>query len=64
MQPWQDHSLEEVRGQFEGAGSDRQASPRQNWDDASGYDPEAWLDRAIHATRMGTFPLHGLDPLP
>jgi acetoin utilization protein AcuC len=29
-----------------------------------GYDPEAWLDRAIHATRMAAFPLHGLDPLP
>ncbi|QCX28701.1 acetoin utilization protein AcuC [Nocardioides jishulii] len=29
-----------------------------------GYDPEAWLDRAIHATRMEVFPLHGLDPQP
>lgn len=29
-----------------------------------GYDPDTWLDRAIHATRMETFPLHGLDPLP
>ena len=27
-----------------------------------GYDPDTWLDRAIHATRMETFPLHGLDP--
>jgi acetoin utilization protein AcuC len=31
---------------------------------ADGYDPESWLDRAIHATRMEVFPLHGLDPLP
>ncbi len=31
---------------------------------AAGYDPDAWLDRAIHATRMEIFPLHGLDPLP
>ncbi len=31
---------------------------------AGGYDPESWLDRAIHATRMEIFPLHGLDPLP
>ena len=31
---------------------------------SSGYDPDAWLDRAIHATRMEIFPLHGLDPLP
>ncbi len=29
-----------------------------------GYDPDTWLDRAIHATRMEAFPLHGLDPLP
>jgi acetoin utilization protein AcuC len=27
-----------------------------------GYDPEAWLDRQVHATRMAAFPLHGLDP--
>jgi acetoin utilization protein AcuC len=31
---------------------------------AQGYDPEAWLDRAILATREQTFPLHGLDPMP
>jgi acetoin utilization protein AcuC len=31
---------------------------------SAGYDPDAWLDRAIHATRMEIFPLHGLDPLP
>ena len=31
---------------------------------STGYDPDTWLDRAIHATRMEIFPLHGLDPLP
>ncbi len=31
---------------------------------ADGYDPDTWLDRAVHATRMATFPLHGLDPQP
>lgn len=31
---------------------------------SAGYDPETWLDRAIHATRSEVFPLHGLDPLP
>jgi acetoin utilization protein AcuC len=31
---------------------------------SGGYDPETWLDRAIHATRTEVFPLHGLDPLP
>jgi acetoin utilization protein AcuC len=29
-----------------------------------GYDPDTWLDRAIHATRMASFPVHGLDPMP
>ena len=29
-----------------------------------GYDPDAWLDREVHATRTAVFPLHGLDPLP
>jgi len=32
------------------------------WSD--GYDPDTWLDRAVHATRSAVFPLHGLDPLP
>lgn len=31
---------------------------------SEGYDPETWLDRAIHATRTAAFPLHGIDPLP
>lgn len=31
---------------------------------ADGYDPNTWLDRAIHATRTEVFPFHGLDPLP
>ncbi len=35
------------------------------WRDWSeGYDPETWLDRAIHATRTEIFPFHGLDPFP
>ena len=35
------------------------------WRDWSeGYDPDTWLDRAIHATRTAVFPLHGLDPYP
>jgi acetoin utilization protein AcuC len=34
----------------------------RDWRD--GYDPDTWLDRAIHATRTAVFPLHGLDHLP
>ena len=30
----------------------------------SGYDPDAWLDRAILEARQAAFPLHGLDPYP
>lgn len=29
-----------------------------------GYDPDSWLDRAVHATREAVFPLHGLDAAP
>src|SRR5688500_10374498 len=31
---------------------------------SEGHDPDTWLDRAIHGTRMEAFPLHGLDPMP
>lgn len=35
------------------------------WRDWSeGYDPDTWLDRAVHSTRTEVFPLHGLDPFP
>lgn len=29
-----------------------------------GFDPDARLDRAVHATRNEIFPYHGLDPMP
>ncbi|WP_307816506.1 acetoin utilization protein AcuC [Nocardioides limicola] len=29
-----------------------------------GFDPDTWLDRAVHATRSAVFPMHGLDPWP
>lgn len=31
---------------------------------SEGYDPDTWLDRAVHETRQAVFPEHGLDPLP
>jgi acetoin utilization protein AcuC len=31
---------------------------------SEGYDPSAWLDQAIHATREAAFPLNGLHHLP
>ena len=42
--------------------TDGRTPAHRDW--AEGYDPETWLDRSIHATRMAVFPLHGLDPLP
>jgi acetoin utilization protein AcuC len=33
----------------------------RDWE--QGYDPDSWLDRAVHATREAVFPLHGLDPI-
>ncbi len=31
---------------------------------SEGYDPDTWLDRAVHETRHAVFPEHGLDPMP
>ena len=31
---------------------------------SEGYDPDTWLDRAVHAIRTEAFPYHGLDPQP
>jgi len=41
---------------------DGRSTAFRDWRD--GYDPDTWLDRAVHATRSAVFPLHGLDPLP
>lgn len=42
--------------------TDGQDPAYRDW--ADGYDPDTWLDRAVHQTRMAVFPLHGLDPMP
>ncbi len=42
--------------------TDGRAPVYRDW--REGYDPDAWLDRAVNATRTAVFPLHGLDPLP
>jgi acetoin utilization protein AcuC len=42
--------------------SDGRTPGFRSWTD--GYDPDTWLDRAVHATRKAVFPLHGLDPMP
>lgn len=40
--------------------TDGRTAVYRDW--SQGYDPNTWLDRAIHATRTAVFPLHGLDP--
>ena len=36
--------------------------PARYRDWSEGYDPDTWLDRAVHATRESVFPYNGLDP--
>ena len=42
--------------------TDGGSTDHRDW--AAGYDPAAWLDRAVNATRQAVFPYHGLDPQP
>lgn len=59
---WREHVLELFgRGTPPRMGDGRNPAYR-DW--REGYDPDVWLDRAVHATRVATFPLHGLDPQP
>ncbi len=57
---------ESVRHRFGRLGPLRMTDGRnpvyRDW--SQGYDPDSWLDRAIHATRTAAFPLHGMDPQP
>jgi acetoin utilization protein AcuC len=61
-QEWRD-KVELLVG-FAGPGrmTDGRTPAWRDW--TAGFDPDAWLDRAILATREAVFPLHGLDPLP
>ena len=59
---WRDH-VRDTAGQTAPTRlTDGRAPAWRDW--TAGYDPDAWLDRAILATREATFPLHGLDPTP
>jgi acetoin utilization protein AcuC len=66
LQPVPDDWRELVRGRMRRTAPARMTDGRnpayRDW--REGYDPDTWLDRAIHATRMATFPLAGLDPMP
>ncbi len=57
---WRDH-VEQLLGRTAPHRmTDGRVPAYRDWRD--GYDPGAWLDRAIHATRQAVFPLHGIDP--
>jgi acetoin utilization protein AcuC len=59
---WREHIRERLGRTAPSRLTDGREPIYRDW--SEGYDPDTWLDRAVHATRMEAFPLHGLDPLP
>jgi acetoin utilization protein AcuC len=59
---WREHVRERLGRVAPMRLTDGRTPAYRDW--REGYDPDAWLDRSIHATRLEAFPLHGLDPLP
>jgi len=59
---WRDHVKELTGRAAPVLMTDGRSPTYRDW--REGYDPAAWLDRQVHATRQAVFPLHGLDPLP
>lgn len=57
---WQEH-VQRLLGQVAPRRMTDGVTPAyRDW--GEGYDPDTWLDRAVQATRVAAFPLHGLDP--
>jgi acetoin utilization protein AcuC len=61
-QGWRDHVVHRLGRQAPLRMTDGRHPAYRDW--SQGYDPNSWLDRAVHATRTAVFPLHGLDPMP
>lgn len=59
---WRDHVRERLGKHAPHRLTDGRMPAWRDW--TQGYDPDTWLDRAIHATRQEVFPYHGLDPMP
>ena len=59
---WRDHVRTRLGAVAPSRLTDGRTPAFRDW--SEGYDPDTWLDRAIHATRTEIFPFHGLDPLP
>ncbi|MCY7397029.1 MAG: acetoin utilization protein AcuC [Nocardioides sp.] len=61
-QAWREHVRELFGRDTPARMGDGRVPSYRDW--REGYDPDTWLDRAVHATRMAAFPLLGLDPQP
>lgn len=59
---WRAHVDETLHRGVPGRMTDGREPAYRDW--SEGYDPDTWLDRAVHETRSAVFPEHGLDPLP
>jgi len=59
---WREHVREMLDLSAPYRMTDGRTPAYRDW--SEGYDPDTWLDRAIHATRLEAFPQHGLDPMP
>lgn len=57
---WREHVLQRLGRVAPGRMTDGREPRYRDW--REGYDPDAWLDRQVQATRVAAFPLHGLDP--
>jgi acetoin utilization protein AcuC len=59
---WREYVVQRLGRQAPMRMTDGRSPVYRDW--SQGYDPNSWLDRAIHATRSAVFPSHGLDPMP
>jgi acetoin utilization protein AcuC len=59
---WRDYAERITGRRGEPLMTDGRSARYTDW--STGYDPAAWLDRTIMATRSEVFALHGLDPMP
>jgi len=59
---WRAHVEDSLQRPAPGRMTDGREPTYRDW--SEGYDPNTWLDRAVHETRLAVFPDHGLDPMP
>ncbi len=59
---WREHVLTRLGRAAPLRMTDGRSPVYRDW--RKGYDPDTWLDRAVHAARTAAFPLHGMDPFP